>query len=196
MIEEILGKKIYEKKLKEKPEEFLYPIKTYENLYKLLDEARKSKSFTYNNEKINVLPVLEYYKNEYGKEEKHVYGRALYAKHNENIYIILYKSILDLSRMEARAIIAHELGHAISYVDMKQGKRELSNKNQELIADKNIEKYLKNIKIEKEDRQAIYYILKKMRTAKDGRYDNLFKGIKYLKDHFFGFSSNQNIDLF
>lgn len=59
----------------------------------------------------------------------------------------------------------------------------------EELADKNVPKFLKQIKVPKKDRQAIYYMKKNLYPSLYGRYRSKYGNLKYLKDYIFGFSN-------
>lgn len=58
----------------------------------------------------------------------------------------------------------------------------------EELADENVPEFLKQIKVPKKDRQAIYYMKKNLYPSLYGRYQSKYGNLKYLKDYIFGFS--------
>lgn len=62
----------------------------------------------------------------------------------------------------------------------------------EINADKNIVPHLKKLGLSKQDRQAHYYYRKFINDKDIGRYAGKLGDLRYLKDHIFGFSEEDN----
>ena len=234
-----VGKKNYEKKLKENPEEYDKSYNSPKKIKQLIEQAEENKANVYKDYTIPMKyknkTLNEYLKNNikdkvdnnmnqnvnglsapFYKRMKLSNGKAI-----GGLPIIrLLKPTLEDPIAINRYTIGHELGHAkhlynqgnlLKQADSldKQNKKEqmqkLVNKYhimrnkynkvdkegsyyKEELADKNVPKFLKQIKVPKKDRQAIYYMKKNLYPSLYGRYQSKYGNLKYLKDYIFGFS--------
>lgn len=100
----------------------------------------------------------------------------------QNPQIRLLKPLSHASKIGMLGSIGHELGHV--------NNRLHNRKESEAKADKYISKYLKNMGLNKKQRQTVY--TNRWATGKSARYNHKFGNLKYLKDYLFGFSNNKN----
>lgn len=214
-IEELIGRRNYEKRLKENPSEYGYPtsFKTQRTkLSNLLQESINRKTNSYKN---NIIPIMYIDTNKKNKSGEDIIALTKKSKSNNDLpYTEYYRGALNKPLARTRTTVGHELGHAKYHIDMKELNSKLENdekknknsfiarilkmrkdklednysKNKEAIADKNISKYLKQMGLSKKDRQAHYYLRKSEPPKNEGRYKGKLGNLKYLKDYIFGFS--------
>ena len=214
-IEELIGRRNYERRLKENPSEYGYPtsFKTQRTkLSNLLQESINRKTNFYKN---NIIPIMYIDTNKKNKSGEDIIALTKKSKSNNDLpYTEYYRGALNKPLARTRTTVGHELGHAKYHIDMKELNSKLENaekknknsfiakilkmrkdklednysKNKEAIADKNISKYLKQMRLSKKDRQAHYYLRKSEPPKNEGRYKGKLGNLKYLKDYIFGFS--------
>lgn len=214
-IEELIGRRNYEKRLKENPSEYGYPtsFKTQRaKLSNLLQESINRKTNSYKN---NIIPIMYIDTNKKNKSGEDIIALTKKSKSNNDLpYTEYYRGALNKPLARTRTTVGHELGHAKYHIDMKELNSRLEeaekknknsliarilkmrkdklednySKNKEAIADKNISKYLKQMRLSKKDRQAHYYLRKSEPPKNEGRYKGKLGSLKYLKDYIFGFS--------
>lgn len=214
-IEELIGRRNYEKRLKENPSEYGYPtsFKTQKTkLSNLLQESINRKTNSYKN---NIIPIMYIDTNKKNKSGEDIIALTKKSKSNNDLpYTEYYRGALNKPLARTRTTVGHELGHAKYHIDMKELNSKLEeaekknknfliarilkmrkdklednySKNKEAIADKNISKYLKQMGLSKRDRQAHYYLRKSEPPKNEGRYKGKLGNLKYLKDYIFGFS--------
>lgn len=214
-IEELIGRRNYEKRLKENPSEYGYPtsFKTQKTkLSNLLQESINRKTNSYKN---NIIPIMYIDTNKKSKSGEDIIALTKKSKSNNDLpYTEYYRGALNKPLARTRTTIGHELGHAKYHIYMKELNSKLEeaekknknsliarilkmrkdklednySKNKEAIADKNISKYLKQMGLSKRDRQAHYYLRKSEPPKNEGRYKGKLGDLKYLKDYIFGFS--------
>lgn len=214
-IEELIGRRNHEKRLKENPSEYGYPtsFKTQRTkLSNLLQESINRKTNSYKN---NIIPIMYIDTNKKNKSGEDIIALTKKSKSNNDLpYTEYYRGALNKPLARTRTTVGHELGHAKYHIDMKELNSKLENdekknknsfiarilkmrkdklednysKNKEAIADKNISKYLKQMGLSKKDRQAHYYLRKSEPPKNEGRYKGKLGNLKYLKDYIFGFS--------
>ncbi len=214
-IEELIGRRNYEKRLKENPSEYGYPtsFKTQRTkLSNLLQESINRKTNSYKN---NIIPIMYIDTNKKNKSGEDIIALTKKSKSNNDLpYTEYYRGALNKPLARTRTTVGHELGHAKYHIDMKELNNKLEeaekknknslvarilkmrkdklednySKNKEAIADKNISKYLKQMGLSKKDRQAHYYLRKSEPPKNEGRYKGKLGSLKYLKDYIFGFS--------
>lgn len=211
-----IGKKNFEKRLKENPEEYI----KVGDINKLINDTQSKKANIYKGYKIPMSytgkTVEADFPNLKSNNPSHVYattyGNFIYPK------TFYHKNTGHAPLSRQRIVIGHELGHAKNRLklNLKQelekinklknkGKikkadiytkkaiqridKKYKNINQEAEADKNISTYLKQMNIPKNERRAHYYLIKNYWPNKNGRYQSKFGNLKYLKDYIFGFSN-------
>lgn len=214
-IEELIGRRNYERRLKENPSEYGYPtsFKTQRTkLSNLLQESINRKTNSYKN---NIIPIMYIDTNKKNKSGEDIIALTKKSKSNNDLpYTEYYRGALNKPLARTRTTVGHELGHAKYHIDMKELNSKLEeaekknknsliarilkmrkdklednySKNKEAIADKNISKYLKQMGLSKRDRQAHYYLRKSEPPKNEGRYKGKLGNLKYLKDYIFGFS--------
>ena len=214
-IEELIGRRNYERRLKENPSEYGYPtsFKTQRTkLSNLLQESINRKTNSYKN---NIIPIMYIDTNKKNKSGEDIIALTKKSKSNNDLpYTEYYRGALNKPLARTRTTVGHELGHAKYHIDMKELNSKLEeaekknknsliarilkmrkdklednySKNKEYIADKNISKYLKQMGLSKKDRQAHYYLRKSEPPKNEGRYKGKLGSLKYLKDYIFGFS--------
>lgn len=214
-IEELIGRRNYERRLNDNPSEYGYPtsFKTQRTkLYNLLQESINRKTNSYKN---NIIPIMYIDTNKKNKSGEDIIALTKKSKINNDLpYTEYYRGALNKPLARTRTTIGHELGHAKYHIDMKELNSKLEeaekknknsliarilkmrkyklednySKNKEAIADKNISKYLKQMGLSKKDRQAHYYLRKSEPPKNEGRYKGKLGNLKYLKDYIFGFS--------
>ena len=214
-IEELIGRRNYERRLKENPSEYGYPtsFKTQRTkLSNLLQESINRKTNSYKN---NIIPIMYIDTNKKNKSGEDIIALTKKSKSNNDLpYTEYYRGALNKPLARTRTTVGHELGHAKYHIDMKELNNKLEeaekknknslvarilkmrkdklednySKNKEAIADKNISKYLKQMGLSKKDRQAHYYLRKSEPPKNEGRYKGKLGSLKYLKDYIFGFS--------
>ena len=214
-IEELIGRRNYEKRLKENPSEYGYPtsLKTQRTkLSNLLQESINRKTNSYKN---NIIPIMYIDTNKKNKSGEDIIALTKKSKSNNDLpYTEYYRGALNKPLARTRTTVGHELGHAKYHIYMKELNSKLEDaekknknffiakilkmrkyklednysKNKEAIADKNISKYLKQMGLSKRDRQAHYYLRKSEPPKNEGRYKGKLGSLKYLKDYTFGFS--------
>lgn len=214
-IEELIGRRNYERRLKENPSEYGYPtsFKTQRTkLSNLLQESINRKTNSYKN---NIIPIMYIDTNKKNKSGEDIIALTKKSKSNNDLpYTEYYRVALNKPLARTRTTVGHELGHAKYHIDMKELNSKLEeaekknknsliarilkmrkdklednySKNKEAIADKNISKYLKQMGLSKRDRQAHYYLRKSEPPKNEGRYKGKLGSLKYLKDYIFGFS--------
>ena len=214
-IEELIGRRNYERRLKENPSEYGYPtsLKTQRTkLSNLLQESINRKTNSYKN---NIIPIMYIDTNKKNKSGEDIIALTKKSKSNNDLpYTEYYRGALNKPLARTRTTVGHELGHAKYHIDMKELNSKLEeaekknknsliarilkmrkdklednySKNKEAIADKNISKYLKQMGLSKRDRQAHYYLRKSEPPKNEGRYKGKLGSLKYLKDYIFGFS--------
>ena len=203
-----VGKKNYERLKKQKPEDYVFELGE-KGLLDLIIESENKNTNLYRNQTIG---------NKYSTKELSNGRLALTRASVNNLDMpetVYHKNLISLPKSVARNTIGHELGHAYEIIDIKllqiklaELKKEpiknkkainkISNlikkkqykyyKKEEVKADRNIPKYLKQMGLKKKDRQAHYYTHKNVYPYQDGRYQSRFGNLKYLKDYIFGFS--------
>lgn len=214
-IEELIGRRNYERRLNDNPSEYGYPtsFKTQRTkLSNLLQESINRKTNSYKN---NIIPIMYIDTNKKNKSGEDIIALTKKSKSNNDLpYTEYYRGALNKPLARTRTTIGHELGHAKYHIDMKELNSKLEeaekknknsliarilkmrkyklednySKNKEAIADKNISKYLKQMGLSKKDRQAHYYLRKSEPPKNEGRYKDKLGSLKYLKDYIFGFS--------
>lgn len=214
-IEELIGRRNYERRLKENPSEYGYPtsFKTQRTkLSNLLQESINRKTNSYEN---NIIPIMYIDTNKKNKSGEDIIALTKKSKSNNDLpYTEYYRGALNKPLARTQTTVGHELGHAKYHIDMKELNSKLEeaekknknsliarilkmrkdklednySKNKEAIADKNISKYLKQMGLSKRDRQAHYYLRKSEPPKNEGRYKGKLGSLKYLKDYIFGFS--------
>ena len=214
-IEELIGRRNYEKRLRENPSEYGYPtsFKTQRTkLSNLLQESINRKTNFYKN---NIIPIMYIDTNKKNKSGEDIIALTKKSKSNNDLpYTEYYRGALNKPLARTRTTVGHELGHAKYHIYMKELNNKLEeaekknknslvarilkmrkdklednySKNKEAIADKNISKYLKQMGLSKKDRQAHYYLRKSEPPKNEGRYKGKLGSLKYLKDYIFGFS--------
>lgn len=214
-IEELIGRRNYERRLKENPSEYGYPtsFKTQRTkLSNLLQESINRKTNSYEN---NIIPIMYIDTNKKNKSGEDIIALTKKSKSNNDLpYTEYYRGALNKPLARTQTTVGHELGHAKYHIDMKELNSKLEeaekknknsliarilkmrkdklednySKNKEAIADKNISKYLKQMGLSKRDRQAHYYLRKSEPPKNEGRYKGKLGNLKYLKDYIFGFS--------
>lgn len=214
-IEELIGRRNYERRLNDNPSEYGYPtsFKTQRTkLSNLLQESINRKTNSYKN---NIIPIMYIDTNKKNKSGEDIIALTKKSKSNNDLpYTEYYRGALNKPLARTRTTVGHELGHAKYHIDMKELNSKLEDaekknknsfivkilkmrkdkleynysKNKEAIADKNISKYLKQMGLSKKDRQAHYYLRKSEPPKNEGRYKGKLGSLKYLKDYIFGFS--------
>ena len=166
-IEELIGRRNYERRLKENPSEYGYPtsFKTQRTkLSNLLQESINRKTNSYTNKK--------------NKSGEDIIALTKKSKSNNDLpYTEYYRGALNKPLARTRTTVGHELGHAKYHIDMK----ELNSKLEEA---------------EKKNKNSLIARILKMRKDKlednysknEGRYKGKLGSLKYLKDYIFGFS--------
>lgn len=235
-----VGKKNYEKLLKENPEEYDIGYNSSKKIKQLIEQAEENKANVYKGYTIPMKyknkTLNEYLKNNVKDKVDNNMNQnvnGLSAPFYKRMRLSNGKAIggLPITRLLkptaenpiaiSRYTIGHELGHAkhlynqvnlLKQVDSldKQNKKKqaqkLANKYhimrnkynkvdkegryyKEELADKNVPKFLKQIKIPKKDRQAIYYMKNNLYPSLYGHYQSKYGNLKYIKDYIFGFSN-------
>lgn len=177
-IEELIGRRNYEKRLKENPSEYGYPtsFKTQKTkLSNLLQESINRKTNSYKN---NIIPIMYIDTNKKNKSGEDIIALTKKSKSNNDLpYTEYYRGALNKPLARTRTTVGHELGHAKYHIDMK----ELNSKLEEA---------------EKKNKNSLIARILKMRKDKlednysknEGRYKGKLGNLKYLKDYIFGFS--------
>ena len=217
-IENLIGKKNYEKQLEKDSFQYGLPVSRNTQRLKfrnLLQETIDKKANLYKDYRTPLHDNNTYaYNKKYKRFDPEVRAYTSTNKETGNPEIDFYTPIKDIPLAASRNTVGHELGHAKYYIDMKELNSKLEDaekknknsfiakilkmrkdklednysKNKEAIADKNISKYLKQIGLSKKDRQAHYYLRKSEPPKNEGRYKGKLGNLKYLKDYIFGFS--------
>lgn len=179
-----VGRKNYEKKLKENPEEYGIGYNSPKKIKQLIKEAKTKKANIYKGYYIPIQyknkTLNEYLKNNIRDKvndnmNKNING--LSAPFFKRIKLSNYKKKADKLRNK--------------YFKLKNNYNKIDEKGRhykEELADNNVPKFLKQTGIPKKDRQAHYYTHKNVYPYQDGRYQSRFGNLKYLKDYIFGFS--------
>ena len=240
-----VGKKNYEKLLKENPEEYDIGYNSPKKIKQLIKQAEENKANVY---KGYTIPMKyknktwnEYLKNHTSQryndyDNKNTNAVAIHIgrtsinkkdvgepKQLDNPITRYFNPMLNNPVAINKFVLGHELGHAKDIYDKqsllpkirKAQKNNNIHKTNKLIkkydelrnrynkinivngkkmylleelADKNVPKFLKQIKVPKKDRQAIYYMKKNLYPHQGMRYRTKYGNLKYLKDYIFGFS--------
>lgn len=244
-----VGKKNYEKLLKENPKEYDIGYNSPETIKQLIKDAKDKKANVYKGYNIPMQyknkTWNEYLKNNHTSkyndyDNRNIEAMTLYlgrksinekdiGKLNklDNPSIIYLKPMLNKPAAMNKFILGHEIGHSKNIYDkqsllpriktaqkdnninktkklikqyekIKNKDNKINSINDKIIhlreelADKNVSKFLKQMKVPKKDRQAIYYMKKNLYPHQGMRYKTKFGDLKYLKDYIFGFSNLPN----
>ena len=210
-----VGTRNYEKQRKLKPEEYT-GVLDYSQLQELVKEAEDKKLNHYKNKIIKQhislqdnrgskpgmtymtddmpLPEIDYYVDllEYPKAQTHLtMGHEMgHAKQATDIRLLQeeQQKLYDSPNPDIRKIkqLNKQIKKKIKLYNNKKNPRN------EKKADKNIVPHLKQLGLSKPDRQAHYYHRKYIYPKKIGRYTGILGDVRYLKDHIFGFSEEDD----
>lgn len=120
-IEELIGRRNYEKRLKENPSEYGYPtsLKTQRTkLSNLLQESINRKTNSYKN---NIIPIMYIDTNKKNKSGEDIIALTKKSKSNNDLpYTEYYRGALNKPLARTRTTVGHELGHAKYHIYMKE----------------------------------------------------------------------------